>query len=200
MPLHRLELAPTAMENSPPPLPSTKRRAAPPRPVASAGATAPWGPTPARPEASTRFTPPYPRPAGALTRVTRGSSGLRARLMESTVKSILNSLRNHCFVRPMTEEEAKSISLELLRPMVREHELAMKAALDDEDSLSTLLHLGWMSLYAVKTSLTWRSILLHLRLFVGSKQERTAILIGCLDASFELMRKNPNSSQEPTIH
>ncbi len=62
----------------------------------------------------------------------------------------------------MTEEEAKSISLELLRPMVREHELAMKAALED-DRRATLNHLGRMSLYAVKTSLTWRSILLHLR-------------------------------------
>ena len=116
------------------------------------------------------------------------------------MKNILTSLRNHCLVRPMTEEEAKSISLELLRPMVREHELAMKAALDDEDGLATLLHLGWMSLYAVKTSLTRRSILLHLRLLVGSKKERTAMLTGCLDASFELMLENPNSSREPTIH
>ncbi|AEI66277.1 hypothetical protein [Corallococcus macrosporus] len=116
------------------------------------------------------------------------------------MKSIFNSLRNHCLVRPMTEEEAKSISLKLLRPMVREHELAMKAALDDEDGLATLLHLGWMSLYAVKTSLTVSSILLHLRLLVGGKKERTAILIGCLDASFELMQKNPNSSRGPTVH
>jgi len=35
---------------------------------------------------------------------------------------------------------------------------------------------------------------------VGSKQERTAILTGCLDASFELMQKSPNNSQNPTIH
>ncbi len=116
------------------------------------------------------------------------------------MKSIIHILRSHRLVRPMTEEEAKSISLELLRPMVREHELAMKAALDDEDGLATLLHLGWVSLYAVKTSLTVSSILLHLRLLVGSKKERTAILTGCLDASFELMQKNPNSSQGPTLH
>jgi hypothetical protein len=31
--------------------------------------------------------------------------------MEDTVKSILKSLRNHRLVRPMTEEEAKTISL-----------------------------------------------------------------------------------------
>ncbi|WP_141326346.1 hypothetical protein [Myxococcus sp. AB025B] len=114
------------------------------------------------------------------------------------MKHILTILRSHRLVRPMTEEEAKSISLELLRPMVREHELAMKAALADEDGLATLLHLGWMSLYAVKTSLTVSSILLHLRLLVGSKKERMDIITGCLDASFELMQKNPNSSQEPT--
>ncbi|MBN1210821.1 MAG: hypothetical protein JXB05_38590 [Myxococcaceae bacterium] len=46
------------------------------------------------------------------------------------MKSILNILRNHRLVRPMTEEEAKSISLEFLRPMICEHDLAMKAALD----------------------------------------------------------------------
>ena len=103
----------------------------------------------------------------------------------------------------MTEEEAKSISLELLRPMVREtNELAMKAALDDEDGLATLLHLGWMSLYAVKTSLTASSILLHLRLLVGGKKERMDIITGCLDASFELMLKpqSMNSSKGPIIH
>ena len=120
--------------------------------------------------------------------------------MEATVKSILNSLRNNRRIRPMTEDEAKTISLELLRPMVREHELAMKAAIEDEDGLATLCHLGLMSLYAVKTSLAQSSILLHLRLLVGSKKERAAILIGCLDASFELMQKNPNSLREPTIH
>jgi hypothetical protein len=119
-----------------------------------------------------------------------------------TVKNILNSLRNHRLVRPMTEEEAKSISLELLRPMVREHELAMKAALDDKDGLATLLHLGWMSLYAVKTSLTVRSILLHLHLLVGGKKERMDIITGCLDASFELMLKPPplDNSKDPIIH
>ncbi|WP_426751132.1 hypothetical protein [Myxococcus sp. Y35] len=116
------------------------------------------------------------------------------------MKSIIHLLRSHRLVRPMTEEEAKFIAIELLRPMVRVHELAMKAALEDEDSLATLRHLGRVSLYAVKTSLTRRSILLHLRLLVGSEQERTAILTGCLDASFELMQKNPNSSQKPTIH
>jgi hypothetical protein len=84
--------------------------------------------------------------------------------------------------------------------MVREHELTMKAAIEHEDGLAALCHLGLMSLYAVKTALTWRSILLHLRLLVGNKQERTAILIGCLDASVELMQKDPNSSQSPSIH
>lgn len=118
------------------------------------------------------------------------------------MKGILNNLRNHRLVRPMTEEEAKSIGLELLRPMVREHELAMKAALDDEDGLATLLHLGWMSLYAVKTSLTPSSILLHLRLLVGGKKERMDIITGCLDASFELMLKpqSMNGSKDPIIH
>ncbi|NRD51514.1 hypothetical protein [Corallococcus exiguus] len=76
----------------------------------------------------------------------------------------------------------------------------MKAALEDEDGLATLCHLGRMSLYAVKTSPTRRRILLHLRLLVGNKKERTAILTGCVDASFELMLENPNSSREPTIH
>lgn len=116
------------------------------------------------------------------------------------MKSILSKLRNHRILRPLTEQESKAICIELLLPMLREHELAMKAALEDEDGLATLRHLGRMSLYAVKTTLTWRSILLHLRLLVGSKKERMAILSGCLDASFELMQKSPNSSQEPTIH
>ena len=116
------------------------------------------------------------------------------------MKSILSKLRNHRILRPLTEQESKAICIELLLPMLREHELAMKAAIEDEDGLATLRHLGRMSLYAVKTTLTWRSILLHLRLLVGSKKERTAILTGCLAASFELMQKNPNSSQEPTIH
>lgn len=115
------------------------------------------------------------------------------------MKHILTILRSHRLVRPMTVEEAKSISLELLRPMVREHDLAVRAALGD-DRRAAVRHLGQMSLYAVKMSLMQHSILLHLRLLVGSKKERMAILTGCLEAGFELMLENPNSSQGPTIH
>ncbi|NTX13537.1 hypothetical protein HUA76_22275 [Myxococcus sp. CA056] len=75
----------------------------------------------------------------------------------------------------------------------------MKAA-TEEDRRTTIRHLGRMSLYAVKTSLTQHSILLELRLLVGSKKERMAIVTGCLEAGFELMLKNPNSAREPTIH
>ena len=42
--------------------------------------------------------------------------------------------------------------------------------------------------------------LLHLRLLVGNKKERTAILTGCLEAGFELMLENPNSAETHTIH
>ncbi|WNZ59532.1 hypothetical protein QEG98_26180 [Myxococcus sp. MxC21-1] len=118
------------------------------------------------------------------------------------MKRILTLLRSHRLVRPMTEEEAKSISIELLRPLALEHERALKAGLNDEDLLAALRHLGRMSLYAVKSNLTQRSILLHLRLLVGSKKERAAIINGCLDASFELMLKPPapTSSKGPTLH
>ncbi|MGE6759410.1 hypothetical protein ACQKGO_15420 [Corallococcus interemptor] len=39
------------------------------------------------------------------------------------MKSILKSPPNHRLVRPITEEEAKFIDIEQLRPLVREHGL-----------------------------------------------------------------------------
>jgi hypothetical protein len=50
------------------------------------------------------------------------------------------------------------------------------------------------------------SLLLHLRLLVGRSRERVDIIVGCLDASFELMLRprsgsaaRPSSPKEPTV-
>ncbi len=118
------------------------------------------------------------------------------------MKRILTILRSHRLVRPMTEEEAKSISIELLRPLALEHERALKAGLDDEDLLAAFRHLARMSSHSIRSSLTKGSLLLNLRLLVGSRKERAAIINGCLDASFELLLKPPapTSSKGPTTH
>ncbi len=45
----------------------------------------------------------------------------------------------------------------------------------------------WLRLYTVKTHLTKDSLLLHIRFLVGSKKERTDIILGCFDAHVERM-------------
>ncbi|MBZ4420163.1 hypothetical protein [Myxococcus sp. RHSTA-1-4] len=77
------------------------------------------------------------------------------------MKRILTILRSYRLVRPMTEEEAKSISIELLRPLALEHERALKAGLDDEDLLAAFRHLARMSIHTIRSSLTKGSLLLN---------------------------------------
>jgi hypothetical protein len=83
----------------------------------------------------------------------------------------------------------------------------MKAALDNDDYRAAARHLVRMAVHVGKTSLKPASLLLHLRLLVGSSQEREDIILGCLDASFELMLRlrsgsdrGPSSPKEPTAH
>jgi hypothetical protein len=127
--------------------------------------------------------------------------------MEETVKKIIHVVRSCRVFRPMTLEEANKICLTLTEPMIREHELALKAALDRDDYRAAARHMVLTAVHAGKTGLKPASLLLHLRLLVGSSRERENIILGCLDASFELMLRpkadretEASDPKEPTVH
>jgi hypothetical protein len=94
------------------------------------------------------------------------------------VKKIITTVRRCRLFRPMTFEEAKALCLALNESMAREHALAKKG-----------VHPFLLRLYAVKACLAKGSLLLHVRFLVGSKKERTDIILGCFDAHVELMLK-----------
>ncbi|WP_143075943.1 hypothetical protein [Stigmatella erecta] len=94
------------------------------------------------------------------------------------MKKIIHAVRSCRLLRPMTLEEAKALCLVLTEAMLREHELARKGAPPFR-----------LRLYAVKPHLAKASLLLHIRFLVGSKKERTDIILGCFDAHVDLMLK-----------
>jgi hypothetical protein len=96
--------------------------------------------------------------------------------MENTVKKIIHAVRSWRPFRPMTLEEAKTLCLTLSESMDRNRELAGKMARPFR-----------LRLYTVKTHLTKDGLLLHVRFLVGSKKERTDIILGCFDAHVERM-------------
>lgn len=91
------------------------------------------------------------------------------------MKKIIHAVRSWRPFRPMTLEEAKILCLALSESMVRNHELAGKMARPFR-----------LRLYTVKRHLT-AGLLLHVRFLVGSKKERTDIILGCFDAHVERM-------------
>jgi hypothetical protein len=105
--------------------------------------------------------------------------------MEVTVKTIIRAVRSCRLFRPMTFEEAKALCLELSESMIREHRRTMKGSRPFR-----------LRLYAVKTRLAKASLLLHIRFLVGSKKERTDIILGCFDAHVERML-NPRQRDPP---
>ena len=94
------------------------------------------------------------------------------------MKKIIHAVRNCRLFRPITLGEAKALCLTLSQSMARNDELAGKMA-----------HPFRLRLYTVKTHLTKDSLLLHVRFLVGSKKERTDIVLGCFDAHVERMLK-----------
>jgi hypothetical protein len=94
------------------------------------------------------------------------------------VKKIITTVRSCHLFRTMTFEEAKTLCLALSESMAREQELARKVAPPFR-----------LRLYAVKPRLAMGCLLLHIRFLVGSKKERTDIILGCFDAHVELMLK-----------
>ncbi len=98
--------------------------------------------------------------------------------MEENLKKIIRPIRSCRLFRPLTLEEAKTLCLPLSESMVRNHELAGKMARPFR-----------LRLYTVKTHLTKDSLLLHIRFLVGSKKERSDIILGCFDAHVERMLK-----------
>jgi hypothetical protein len=98
--------------------------------------------------------------------------------MEDTVKKIIHAGRSCRLFRPITFEEAKTLCLALSESKARQNALARKVA-----------HPFRLRLYAVKTRLAKASLLLHIRFLVGSKKERTDIILGCFDAHVERMLK-----------
>jgi hypothetical protein len=94
------------------------------------------------------------------------------------VKKIILAVRSWRLFRPMTLEEAKALCLTRSKSMARNHELAGKMAQPLR-----------LRLYTVKTHLTKDSLLLHVRFLVGSKKERSDIILGCFDAHVERMLK-----------
>lgn len=92
------------------------------------------------------------------------------------MKKIITTVRDCRLFRPMTLEEAKILCLDLSESIARNHELAGKMARPFR-----------LRLYTVKTHLTKESLLLHIRFLVGSKKERTDIILGCFDAHVERM-------------
>jgi hypothetical protein len=107
--------------------------------------------------------------------------------MEDTLKKIIHAVRSCRLLRPMTFEEAKTLCLGLNESMAREHELPGKGA-----------HPFRLHLYAVKAYLRKGSLLLHIRFLVGSKKERTDIILGCFDAHVERILK-PRQRDPPAL-
>ncbi|MFY0571130.1 hypothetical protein ACN28E_45875 [Archangium lansingense] len=103
--------------------------------------------------------------------------------------AVLNTAR-----RPMTSEETKDICLVLLRSLVEEQQLALKAVFDDEDYRTAARHFARMHLYSMRASLTRNNLRMTFRLFVGTREEREAIIAGCLEATFELTVKTRAAS------
>jgi hypothetical protein len=127
--------------------------------------------------------------------------------MGDTMKKIIHAVRSCRVFRQMTLEEAKDICLTLTEPMIRENELALKAALDHDDYSAAARHWGRMAVRAGKTCLKPASMLLHFRLLVGRSREREDIIVGCFDANFELMLRprsgsgtEPSRPKEPSVH
>ncbi|HYI02721.1 hypothetical protein [Hyalangium sp.] len=92
------------------------------------------------------------------------------------MKKIITTVRSCRLFRPITLEEAKTLCLTLSESMARNHEVTGKMARPFR-----------LRLYTVKTHLTKESLLLHIRFLVGSKKERTDIILGCFDAHVERM-------------
>jgi hypothetical protein len=103
------------------------------------------------------------------------------------VNKIITAVQGCRLFRPMTLKEAKTLCLALTEAMAREHELAGKMA------RPCRLHL-----YAVKPHLAVGSLLLHIRFLVGSKKERTDIILGCFDAHIERILK-PRQRDPPAL-
>ena len=101
------------------------------------------------------------------------------------MKKIIHAVRNCRLFRPMTFAEAKCLCQTLNESMAREHALAKKG-----------VHPFLLRLYAVKPRLSRACLLLHVRFLVGSKKERTDIILGCFDAHVELMLK-PRQRDSP---
>jgi hypothetical protein len=89
----------------------------------------------------------------------------------------------------MTCEESKSICLVMLRPLVEEQQLALKAVFDDEDYRTAARHFARMHLHAMRAGLTRDNLRMTFRLLVGTGEEREGIIAGCLEATFELTVK-----------
>jgi hypothetical protein len=94
------------------------------------------------------------------------------------VKKIIHAVRSCRLLRPMTLEEAKTLCLALSEQIAHENTWAQRAP-----------HPFRLRLYTVKPHLTKDSLLLHVRFLVGSKKERTDIILGCFDAHVEQMLK-----------
>ncbi len=94
------------------------------------------------------------------------------------VKKIIHAVRSCRLLRTMSLEEAKALCLALSEQIAHESARAQRAS-----------HPFWLRLYAVKPHLAVGSLVLHARFLVGSKKERTDIILGCFDAHIERMLK-----------
>jgi hypothetical protein len=99
--------------------------------------------------------------------------------MEDTLKKIIHAVRSCRLLRPMTLREAKTLCLALTEVMLLEQERTMKAT----------QHLVPMPRSTRGILLSRASVLLQIRFLVGSKKERTAIILGCFDAHVEFVLK-----------
>ncbi|WP_408890774.1 hypothetical protein ACJ2CR_10445 [Myxococcus faecalis] len=102
------------------------------------------------------------------------------------MKKIIHAVRRCRLLRTMTLNEAKTLCLALSEAMAHEHERPRKGA-----------HPFRLRLYAVKPCLSRPSLLLHVRFLVGSKKERTNIILGCFDAHIERMLR-PRQRDPPS--
>jgi hypothetical protein len=108
---------------------------------------------------------------GGISRRTWALGALRPRThWRDTVKSLIAML--NAARQPMTSEETKGICLVLLRPLVEEQQLALKAVFDDEDYRTAARHFARMHLHAMRASLTRDNLRMTLRLLVGTGEER----------------------------
>ena len=108
--------------------------------------------------------------------------------------AVLNTAR-----QPMTPEETKGICLVLLRPLVEEQQLVLKAVFDDEDYRTAARHFARINLYAMKAGLTWDNLRMTFRLLVGTSEEHEGIIAGCLEATFELTVKTHAAKREAVM-